>query len=658
MFGGTESAVNLALHVRCAVKLVLAVLCGIMLSCILPSTASAQTVNQYTNTASQSIVDNSCSAANTRTKTFNVSTSYVVADVDIGVLISHTYRSDIRLTLSSPAGTSVTILTWSGNVQSGDNYNDLFDDEASAAITSHNTSVNDPTTAPGSSYPYYSHAYRPSNPLNAFDGQNASGTWTLSICDAVGSDTGSFQRADLFITSAPASYADLSLTKTVSNATPASGNAISYTLAVTNASSSPTTATGVTVLDQLPLGVSFTSATGFGTYDSSTGVWTVGSIPAGTTRTLTINVTVTAGLGTTIQNGAEVMSSSVVDLDSTPNNGSSTEDDDAFVSFTTTGTRTAGTPPTLVCPNGTTLLDWNAQSWTSGSLTGTATVSNIGTIDFAVATQGTFSVPLQLNATITGGTTGQNSLYQNVEYTTRSQTTTTTVSLPTAVPGTQFTIFDVDYAANDFADKMTITGSYNGSSVTPTLTNGVTNYVFGNVAIGDVTASDTTNQGNVVVTFSSPVDTITIVYGNHTTAPADPDGQAIAINDFTFCNPQTTLSVTKLSSVVSDGVSGSNPKAIPGAIMRYCILISNSGSATSSNIVATDTIPANVTYVPGSMLSGTNCAGAATAEDDNNSGGDESDPFGMEIAGTLLTGRANTLGPGSSFALVFNATVN
>ncbi len=138
------------------------------------------------------------------------------------------------------------------------------------------------------------------------------------------------------------------------------------------------------------------------------------------------------------------------------------------------------------------------------------------------------------------------------------------------MPGTQFTIFDVDYAPNDFADKMTITGSYNGSSVTPTLTNGITNYVFGNVAIGDVTASDTTSQGTVVATFASPVDTITIVYGNHTTAPADPDGQAIAINDFTFCNPQTTLSVTKLSSVVSDGVSGTNPKV---RSRRHCPLL-------------------------------------------------------------------------------------
>lgn len=625
-----------------------------ILACLFPTAASAQTVNQYTNSTTGSInAFTSCTTPLVRN--FTVGTSFTVADVDLGLFMSHAWRGDIRVTLQSPAGTRVQVINGNTN-NAADNLNVILSDENTGQVGGSGHVADDQLTpAP----PPYQRALVSNNALSAFDGQNSAGTWRLEICDTFPSaDNGTFTRADLYLTQPPASYADLSLTKTVSNATPASGNAIAYTLSVTNSASSPSAASGVTVLDQLPVGVSFVSATGTGSYDSTSGVWTVGSIPAGTTRTLTINVTVTAGLGTTIQNDAEILASSIVDLDSVPNNGSTLEDDDASVSFTTTGTRTAGTPPTLVCPNGTTLLDWNAQSWTSGSSTGTATVANIGTIGFNVTTQGTFTVPLELNATITGGTVGQNSLYQNVEYTTRTQTTTTVVTLPTAVPGTQFTIFDVDYAANDFADKMTITGSYNGASVTPTLTNGVTNYVFGNVAIGDVTATDTTNQGTVIATFSSPVDTITIVYGNHTTAPADPDGQAIAINDFTFCNPQTTLSVTKLSSVISDGVSGTNPKSVPGAIVRYCVLVSNSGSATSSNVVATDSIPANLTFIPGSMFSGTSCAAATTAEDDNNSGGDETDPYGMDFAANVVTGRAASLGPAASFAMVFNATVN
>ena len=630
-------------------RIIAAFVVGVFTACSLPTPAFAQTVNQYSNNTTGNIVD-STNCSTTVTRTFNVGTSFTLSDVDFGVLLSHTYRSDLRITLTSPAGTTVQIMTNVG--ASADNLNVLYDDEAAASISSHTIDDSAGTAPP------YERTFRPTSVLNTFDGQNALGNWTMVICDSVGADVGMFMRADLYLTQAPANYADLSLAKTVSNATPASGNAISYTLSVTNSVSSPSAASGVTVLDVLPMGVTFVSATGFGSYDSVSGIWSVGSIPVGTTRTLTIDVTITAGLGTTIQNEAEINSSSVTDLDSIPGNSSTNEDDDAAVSFTTTGTRTAGTPPTLFCPNGTTLLDWNAQSWTSGSPTGTANVANIGAIGFNVSTQGVFSVPLQLNATITGGTTGQNSLYQNVQYSTRTQTTTTVVTLPTAVPGTQFTIFDVDYAANDFADKMTITGSFNGSSVMPVLTNGITNYVFGNVAIGDVTASDTTNQGTIIATFASPVDTITIIYGNHTTAPADPDGQAIAINDFTFCNPQTSLSVTKLSSVLSDGISGGNPKAVPGAIMRYCILVSNSGSATSTNIIATDDIPANLTFIPGSMLSGTTCAGATTVEDEDNAGGDEADPFGMDFAGTTVTGRGTSLGPSASFAMVFSATVN
>jgi len=45
----------------------------------------------------------------------------------------------------------------------------------------------------------------------------------------------------------------------------------------------------------------------------------------------------------------------------------------------------------------------------------------------------------------------------------------------------------------------------------------------------------------------------------------------------------------------SDPFSGSNPKAIPGAIMRYTIQLSNQGfdSADADSIVVTDSIPAN-----------------------------------------------------------------
>ena len=109
---------------------------------------------------------------------------------------------------------------------------------------------------------------------------------------------------------------------------------------------------------------------------------------------------------------------------------------------------------------------------------------------------------------------------------------------------------------------------------------------------------------------------------------------------------------------MSDGISASNPKSIPGAIVQYCILVTNTGSVTNSNVSVGDPLPSDVTYVPGSMRSGTNCAGATTIEDDDSSGADESDPFGMSFAGTTVTGTAASMAPSASFALVFNAIVD
>ena len=129
-------------------------------------------------------------------------------------------------------------------------------------------------------------------------------------------------------------------------------------------------------------------------------------------------------------------------------------------------------------------------------------------------------------------------------------------------------------------------------------------------------------------------------------------------SDLILTAAPASIGVTKISSVISDGVSAANPKAMPGATVRYCITISNAGPGTAANISATDAIPANMTYVAGSMLSGSSCGTAATAEDENAAGGDETDPIGASFsAGTISINRASLLSA-SSFALVFNATVN
>ena len=616
--------------------------------CLAPSVASAQT-NQYTNTTTGNIVD-STNCATTVTRTFVVGTSYAISDVNLGVLLSHTYRSDLRITLIAPNGDSA-ILTQS-NGAAADNLNVLFDDEAAANISTH--TANDTTGA----VPPYLRTFSPTNAMTVFDGDNALGTWTMVICDFVAVDTGTFTRADLYITQ-QVPFADLSLTKTVSNATPATGANITYVLTASNAAASTLTATGVTVLDTLPLGVTFVSATGTGSYATATGIWTIGSMAPNSTASINITVNVAATSGAIVTNAAEISTSSAFDSDSTPNNGSTTEDDDAFISFTVSGARVAGTPPTLICAAGSVLFDWGTRTWTLGSLNNSYVITGIGSTNFALSTDFPFVTGSPaINGTLTGGIAGETGLFLNMNNNTSAQAATTVISLPTAVSGLQFRLFDIDFSSGVFADRLVVTGSFNGSPVNPTLTNGISNYVTGNVAIGDANATDTTANGTVFVTFSSPVDTVTVRYGNHTTAPADPGNQYMAIHDITLCNPVANLSITKISSVVSDGVSATNPKAVPAAILRYCILVSNAGSATATNIAIADAIPPTVTYVAGTLLSGTSCASATTAEDDNATGADETDPFGVSVTGATLSGTAASLGPASSFAIAFNASVN
>jgi len=397
---------------------------------------------------------------------------------------------------------------------------------------------------------------------------------------------------------------DLSMLKTVSNATPTAGAPVSFTLRLSNAG--PASASNVTVRDILPTGFNLTGTSGYGTYNASTGIWTVPVVASDSFREITLSGTAISPGGVPVTNAAYVLSSANYDPDSVPGNTVTTEDDYSSATFTVVGTRTAGTPPVLSCARGSTIFDWDAPiyNWAAGSVSNSYNVANIGTVDFDIATSGTWvndpafgGLSPALSTANTGGlATAQNSLHQYLDFSDEFQTATTTIALSTAVSGAQFTVFDIDFAANDFADKLTVLGSYQGSSVTPVLTNGVSNYVVGNTAVGDSASGGTSGNGNVVVTFNQPVDTITMTYGNANTAPADPDGQAIALHDITFCNPFTDLSVSKISSIVSDPVNGANdPYAVPGAEVEYLITVANTGlsPADGGTVVITDDGPDN-----------------------------------------------------------------
>lgn len=638
----------------------LSVLVGIAL--VIGQPARAQTVTRYSNASASALNAISdtltpCTTAGSYKRTFTVGTSYTVSDVNIGALVTHTYRGDLQMFLTSPAGTRIQ-LTAGSNTNSAANFNNLFDDQATSSITSYTAGATITTVPP------YASTYRPITALSGFNGQNSLGTWTLEICDQYAADSGTFHQADLYLTQAPTVYADLALTMSASTTAPTAGGTISYTLTVTNAAGSPSSATGVVVRDVLPAGLSYSSYSGFGTYNSTTGDWTVGTLTAGQSRSITITATVSASGGAIIANSAEITASGIVDIDSTVNNGLAGEDDYASVSVTVSGGGVAGTPPVLTCAIGTNFFDWSSNAWSAGARSNSYTVSGWGTLAFGVTTSGTGDPTLSgqpvTSTALTGGATSPRSnLYLGYDFTTQAQEATVTITLPSATPGAQFKIFDVDYGAGSWADHIVITGSFNGTTVYPTVTNGVSNWVAGNEAYGSASSASSSANGNLTVTFLSTIDKIVIRYGNHSAAPADPQTQVIGIDAITFCKPVASIGVTKVSSILSDPVNGaSNPKAIPGALVEYCILVTNTGTATVTNVTASDPLPGNFTLATGTMFSGTACAGASTAEDDDAVGADETDPVGAAVSGTTLTATAGSLSAAQSFALRFRGTVN
>ena len=63
-----------------------------------------------------------------------------------------------------------------------------------------------------------------------------------------------------------------------------------------------------------------------------------------------------------------------------------------------------------------------------------------------------------------------------------------------------------------------------------------------------------------------------------------------------------SLSVTKTAAVIDDPFNGgTDPKAIPGATIEYTIAVSNTGAQAATTVTLSDPIPANTTYVAGSI---------------------------------------------------------
>ena len=128
-----------------------------------------------------------------------------IADLNVGLDITHTYDSDLVVSLISPEGTSIFLFNRVG--QSGDNFtNTVLDDDDPTAPNIMNGSA--PFTG----------TFKPDGDLTAFNGENPNGTWKLRIVDMEQDDVGVVNRWSLTIDNGMGASGELSTRTNASGA--------------------------------------------------------------------------------------------------------------------------------------------------------------------------------------------------------------------------------------------------------------------------------------------------------------------------------------------------------------------------------------------------------------------------------------------------------
>jgi len=425
---------------------------------------------------------------------------------------------------------------------------------------------------------------------------------------------------------------DLSVTKTVDDATPAEQGTVIYTVTVANTSGT-VAASSVSVTDLLPSGVTYVSDTpSQGSYVSGTGVWTVGSIAASSNATLDITATVDVATGGTMivntangltadqpdPNGANDTDTAQIDVDNDSDLAVTKIVDDAApaeqdtIVYTITvsnpvgAAQATGVALTDVLPAGVTYVsDVPGQ----GSYNDVSGLWTVGTID--ANNQAT----LDITATVDIGTGGDaivNSTSGLVLDQTDSNATNDigTVQIDVDDDADLSVTKVVDDASPAEQDTVVYTvtitnplGSAQATTVTLTdlLPAGVTyvsdtpsqgSYVDGT---GVWTVGTIDGNANATLDITATVNVGTggsMIVNTADTLTADqPDSNGANNSDtatITVSN-SADLSVTKVVDV---------PAPLEGGTVVYTLTVANpTGEAQATGVTLTDLLPAGVTYV-------------------------------------------------------------
>jgi uncharacterized repeat protein (TIGR01451 family) len=230
--------------------------------------------------------------------------------------------------------------------------------------------------------------------------------------------------------------ADLAIAQSVDHSTTTQGSVIHYT--ITASALGPSTSTGVTVADLLPAGLTFVSATtSVGTYNATTGVWTIGDMTASSSATLDIAATANAvGIFHNAALGSESTSSNdpnltnnlawtnitvakgtpapiVAGLEVTKTVNATTALPGAMVNYTITASALGPATSTGVTvsdpwPAGLTFVNATSSAGTYIWTTGTWSLGNL-----AASSSATLDIAAMVNASDTAGTSVVNTATAN-----------------------------------------------------------------------------------------------------------------------------------------------------------------------------------------------------------------------------------------------------
>jgi subtilisin-like proprotein convertase family protein len=169
-----------------------------------PASPCSPTSTTGSNTTPVPILDPVGGVQQVAVSTINISgAGTYLTSLRAGTFITHTFAADLDMTLTSPAGTIVTMSSDNGGVNDNVFNGTIWDDKANpfgnVPYVNNNGLVTD-------------HLYAnlalasplvPEEPFDAFRGENPNGTWTLRIADDLGGDTGSLNSWNLDVRSLP-----------------------------------------------------------------------------------------------------------------------------------------------------------------------------------------------------------------------------------------------------------------------------------------------------------------------------------------------------------------------------------------------------------------------------------------------------------------------